>query len=101
MKLEFDEHDYNYINGINEDLANGKNIPLFVNQVGNKYYLEFTCVDIAKANAFVSEFMRRGNNHDEEFGIQITALSYCPRHEKIKELKETLLSFIEKLDYME
>ena len=97
MKIEFDEKDREYIDRINKDLEAGEDIPLFINQVGNTYYINFTCTDVAKANAFVMEFLRpRGNM--EEFGIHVNSLNFCEGDNKVYQLKEYLQNFLNQLD---
>ena len=103
MKIEFDENDYNYINKINEDLSNGENIPLFISQLGKRYSIEFEAVDIAKANAFVMEFMNPNNEkiqHLRDLGIDIKAIKYDQGRSRIEELKRYLTSMIEQLDQL-
>lgn len=98
MKIEFDEDDKNYIDRINKDLEIGADVPLFINQVGKTYYINFTCTDIAKANAFIMEFLRPSNNIMEKFGIRVNSLNYCEGDNKVYQLKEFLQNFLNQLD---
>ncbi len=100
MKIQFDKKDINYINNINDNLKNGEDIPLFINEVGRKYYLEFTCTDIALANCFIMNLFDPNLNKKlkENFGLELEMLRYHNGDSKIEELKEKLQLFINELD---
>lgn len=100
MKIELDKKDINFINRINEDLSNGENVPIYINNIGKDYYLNFKCLDIAKANAFIMYFMHPNNTKEieEKFGIQINSINYCDGDNKLSELKSYLREFLNKLD---
>lgn len=53
MKILLENGDIGYINKVNQDLKDNKDIPLFINDVNKTYLLEFEALDIAKANNFV------------------------------------------------
>lgn len=103
MKFILEERDKILIDNINKDLEENKDIPLFVNKKGGKYYLEFECDDIAKANAFVMYMMAPNEeiheNIRENFGIDITAFSYSnPKDREIENLKNMLRETLDKLE---
>ena len=91
MKIEFDESDLSYIEKINEVLRAGEQMPLFINTVGKRYFIEFTCEDIAKANALVMMFMNQNTEKVQElkdkFGITVNCISYCSGDSKREEFK--------------
>lgn len=106
MKIILEKGEKNLIDNINKDLEDNKEIPfLFINKKGSKYYLEFECDDIAKANTFVMYMMSPNKemqeNIRENFGINITAFSYCsPKEREIENLKNILRETLEKLENM-
>lgn len=100
MKIELEENDINYINRVNEDLAAGECSPLFVNEVGKDYYINFTCLDRAKANSFILSLCSQSMNKEmeEKCGIYINSINYCHGDNKISELKDRLRSFLNELE---
>ena len=104
MKIEFDENDLSYIEKINEDLKTGEQIPLFVGTVGKRYFLEFTCEDIAKANAFAMMFMNPNAEKlkelKEKLGITVNCISYYSGDTKREELKHYLQRMLQELEQM-
>lgn len=102
MKIEFDENDLNYIEKINEDLKAGEQIPLFIGTKGKRYYIEFTCEDIAKANAFAMMFMNpnaeKVQELKEKLGITVNCISYCSGDSKRGELKHYLQRMLQELE---
>lgn len=98
MKIILEEREKKLAENINKDLENGENIPLFLPRKNTKYYLEFTCNDIGKANAFANYFMRPDeNNISKELGIDITAINYSPGA-KIETVKNILTDALRKLE---
>ena len=100
MKIELEEKDINYINRVNEDISNGELPPLFVNEVGRDYFINFKCLDRAKANSFILSLLNpaRSKEMEEKFGIQFNSLNYCEGDNKIATLKEYLRSFLDTLE---
>lgn len=104
MKIILEETEKNLIDNINKDLEDNKDIPfLFINKKGSKYYLEFECDDIAKANAFAMYMMAPNEeireNIRENFGINIIAFSYCsPKEREIENLKNVLRETLDTLE---
>lgn len=104
MKIEFDENDLKYIEKINEDLKSGEQIPLLVGTVGKRYFIEFTCEDVAKANAFAMMFMdpnvEKIRELKERLGITVNCISYCSGDSKREELKRYLEKMLRELEQM-
>jgi len=102
MKIELDERDLKYINNVNEDLENGEEPILFVNTLTNDYYINFRCVDLAKANNFIGMLLCPRDNMknlvEENFGIKVNSLNFCEGDHKLSTLKSYLKEFMEKLD---
>lgn len=102
MKIELEEEDLKYIQSINNDLSAGEDIPLFINEPQKRYFIEFTCEDVARANAFVMMFMNpnigKVKELREKFGITVNAISYCRGDTKLNELKQYLQSFLQTLE---
>lgn len=102
MKIEYEEKDKDYITLINDDIANNKDIPKFINEKGKRYYVEFTCNDIAKANLFVNYLLSPNPDYaakiNELFGIRIECLSNCSGDSKRDELKRMLEEFLRQLN---
>lgn len=103
MKIILEEREKNLIDNINKDLEDNKDIPLFINKKGSKYYLEFECDDVAKANTFAMYMMAPNKeiqeNIRENFGINITAFSYCsPKEREIENLKNVLRETLDTLE---
>lgn len=96
MRIEFDEKDKKYIENMNKYIEDSKN-PTILFEKDKKYYLEITCSDVAKANRFITTLLY----HDEELkdtGIKVTAVHLTPAVKR--ELKESLLHLIDKVDNM-
>lgn len=104
MKIEFDENDLSYIEKINEGLKAGEQIPLFIGEKGKRYYIEFICEDIAKANAFAMMFMNPNNEKilelRDKLGITVNCISYCSGDSKREELKNYLQRMLQELEQM-
>ena len=104
MKIILEEDDLKYIDKINLDLAEGECPPLFVNQLNQDYYINFTCTDIAKANSFIMELLssirETQDNIEETCGIRVNSVNYCHGDTKITELKDYLRDVISELDRM-
>lgn len=104
MKIELDENDLSYIKKINKDLEDGEQIPLFISEKGRRYFIEFTCEDIAKANSFVMMLMNPNAEKIQElkdkFGIRIECISYHARDAKREELKRYLREVLQELERM-
>lgn len=102
MRIEFDENDLRYIERINEGLKAGEQIPLFIGTVGKRYFIEFTCEDIAKANAFAMMLMHpsaeKVQELKEKLGITVNCISYCSGDSMKQELKKYLEKMIHELD---
>lgn len=100
MKIELDNKDINYINCINEDLSKGESIPLFIYNKDTKYNLEFTCNDIAKANAFVMYFMDSINKVElqEKLGITVTSIKYDRNYDALMKVRDFLQNMIDNID---
>lgn len=103
MKIEFDEKDLDYIDTINKSLESGENIPIFIPEKG-RYFIEFTCEDIAKANAFAMMFMNQNvekvKELKEKLGITVNCISYCSGDSKREELKRYLEKMLRGLEQM-
>lgn len=104
MKIEFDKNDLSYIEKINKDLEAGEQIPLFIGEEGKRYFIEFTCEDIAKANAFAMMFMNPNTEKVQElkdkFGIKVECINYCTGDTKKEELKRYLQRMLQEMDGM-
>lgn len=74
MKIAYNDRDNDYVKKVNDAIENNESIPILVNKKDKKYYLEFECEDLGKANAFLYYFMY--GNHIEDTGINVTALNY-------------------------
>lgn len=100
MKILLEERDINYINRVNEDLANGELPPLFMNEVGKDYYINLTCLDIAKANSFILDLCApaKVEEMEEKFGIRFNSINYCHGDNKLIELKDYLQRFLDDLN---
>lgn len=98
MKIELEGNELDYIDKINKDLSTGNCPPLFVNQIGKEYYINFTCLDLAKANNFIMELLRPANIYDNITGIHVNSINYCHGDNKITELKSYLKSFLDQLE---
>lgn len=103
MKIEFDEKDLDYIDTINKALEDRENIPIFIPEKG-RYFIEFTCEDIGKANAFAMMFMNPNIEKVQELkdklGITVNCISYCSGDSKREELKRYLQGMLRDLEQM-
>lgn len=103
MKIIFDEKDKSFAERINTALEedNDEIFPLLLSRKGTKYYLEFECTDIGKANAFAWNFMRSNCKDvlelEEEIGIKVTAINYSIGS-KIDETRNILQEAIDKIN---
>lgn len=104
MKFILEDKDVALINDINKDIEGEQEMPLFINQENRRYYIEFECTDIAKANAFVINMISRNPNTIKEIkdtlGIKVTNLNYCHGDSKLEELKNLLKNMLEQLEHM-
>lgn len=106
MKFVLEEHDQRTIDNINKDIREkDENRLLFIDHIGSKYYIEFECVDVAKANVFAYTMMNpsieKHKEIKETLGIDITAISYTsPRDREIENLKHDLKELLFKLEQM-
>lgn len=102
MKIELEQKDLDYIDYVNEDLAKGENVPLFIRQKDNKYIIEFTCRDVAKANLFACYMMSPDFEIQKEilnkFGISVDCISYSGVGQEVSKLKEILSNFLNQLE---
>lgn len=106
MKIELEDKDLNFINSINKEieLNNGNvpdDFPLYIGKVDHTYYINFTCVDIAKANNFIGRLFIHANANDgyleETLGITFNSLNYCHGDDKVAQLKSMLQRMIDDL----
>lgn len=97
MKIEFEEKDNIFIDNINKELNNENKLALFIDKKDRNFYLEFTCTDVAKANAFLMYFMINASckELEEKFGIRLSSLKYSLAN--TNELKDRLQSIIDEL----
>lgn len=104
MKITLGKNDWNEIEKINQDLKEEKKIPLLITEKGERFFLEFTCEDVAKANAFIRMFLNPNIESKEElkdiFGITTRCINYCYGDSKKEELKRYLQSFLQGLERM-
>lgn len=105
MIIELENEDLSYIEKINEDLKANEDIPLLIGKKGKRYFIEFICEDVAKANNFAAMLMNpkreKVQELNDKFGISIKSLNFCIGDSKTKELKKYLKAFIEKLEAIE
>ena len=103
MKIILEEKDKNYAERINTALGEGEEIALMapVHSKDKKYYIEFTCTDIGKANAFIMAFLFNDDNSkelEEEIGINVTALNYkLLTKDSVNEILQDTIRKIEEL----
>lgn len=76
MKVVMDLQDKDYIERVNHILQSGEDLPLLLNEKNKKYYLEFECDDLAKANAFIYNLVFQIKEHRQDTGITATVLNY-------------------------
>lgn len=99
MKIILDEKDKRYANCINEALENNETVPIYLTRKNTKYYLEFTCTDVGKANAFIMHFMDKNADIEKinnEVGINVIGVS---SNNSIKDsINEILANTISKID---
>lgn len=76
MKVVMDLQDKDYIERINHMLQGEEDLPLLLTEKNKKYYIEFECDDLAKANAFISNLVFQIEEHTQDTGITATALKY-------------------------
>ena len=106
MKIILEEKDLRFVENINKDIEEVglNNIPLYVNECDRNYYINFSCIDIAKANRFVLMLMTSDQETremiEDTFGIRVNSLNYCHGDNRVAELKEYLQEFINRLDQM-
>lgn len=102
MKFLFDSGDVNYINKINECLENKGSTYLFMSELNKTYWMEFQCLDIAKANNFILEFMRatgeRARELEDITGIHVKSLCLDAPNSKKQHVIEYLKNIIEELE---
>lgn len=106
MKIEFEEKDLNYINGINADIEAGESRDMwFMKNVGSKLYLEVECVDIARANLFMHAMFAHEQSANElkclkeTFGISVPYIHFeNPMDSDKEKLKRLLIDFISQID---
>ena len=104
MQIILDDKDKSYIDKLNQDLQEGKNIPLFVPKKRN-YSVSFDVLDVAKANAFILGIVMNPTNEkvkevEENLGIRFTSINYSSGDAKLSELKQYLEEFMNKLNTM-
>lgn len=103
MKIILDEKEQSVINRVDEDIKErGNDIPLYVNQYNTKYMLDFTVVDLAKANLFISSVLGRSypetvKEIEDKLGIHITALRYDTDVEDVKNVLREALARLENM----
>lgn len=104
MKFILDENDNEYIERLNKDLQEGNNPPICIYQIGGRYYIEFECLDIAKANNFALNLLMYGRDInvqkeiEEKLGVSIKCIAYSNPDRKIDSLKEILKQALYDLD---
>ena len=101
MKFVLEEGDERFINNINRSIEEGELPPLFVSRTDTRYYIEFECTDIAKANAFVYTLMNNDKSLKEDIGIDVKCIAYSHPDRKISKLKKLLQNVIEQLDRLD
>lgn len=104
MKFILDEDDNEFIESVNKDLEEGNTPPIPINQIGGKYYIEFKCLDIAKANNFVLNIASSNDDIQKEIeekcGISVNFFSYSNPDRKIDSIKEILKRVLYELENM-
>lgn len=98
MKFVLEEGDERFINNINRAIEEGEMPPLFVPRKDTRYYIEFECIDIAKANVFTYALMHNDKSLKEQLGIDVRCIAYSGPDRKIDKLKKLLEDVIKQLD---
>lgn len=98
MKIELEQKDVNFINGIKEDLENNQDIPLFINNNTSKVSISIEIKDVPKANMFVYYLMSQNNTKDIEDTLGINVLSINYKDNKIEQVKKILQDALEMID---
>lgn len=106
MKFILEKGDENIINGINKDINDGidlDTLPLYLSRTDKKYYIEFKCADIAKANAFICLLMNPKPEIQQyvkdSLGIDVLALNFRGLGD-LTDIKEDLRKLLDKLEDM-
>lgn len=102
MKIILEEKDKNYAERVNTAFNEGnKEFMTPIYSKDKKYYIEFTCTDIGKANAFIMAFLFNDDNSkelEEEIGINVTALNYkLLTKDSVNEILQDTIRKIEEL----
>ena len=97
MKISITEKDISFIKNVNEELTEGKNPILFVQEQGKEYGITFEVIDVAKANAFLSSIVMNCNTDaqkevEDTIGIRFKALKYSDtvKQDVVRVLKEAI-----------
>ena len=105
MKILLENGDISYINKVNQDLKDNRDIPLFINDANKTYLLEFEALDIAKANNFILNMMIQNpqtvKEIEEVLGIKVKAFTYDKSSQNINSLKKYLKDMLNTLENME
>ena len=101
MKFILDERDEKIIIAVNRSISeDNKSFPLYLSEIGKKYYIEFEVTDIAKANALMWTLLSSNKEANTEvkdkLGINVTALLYQNPKEEIKNYLRNLIEEIDK-----
>lgn len=100
MKFIAEEKDKKYTKAINTAFENNESVPVFLSEKNKKYYLEFTCTDLGKANAFIMNLMSTSCiNTEEDLGIEVLNVTYSldPKIDRAKAILENALREINEL----
>lgn len=101
MKFIAEEKDKKYTKAINTAFENNESVPVFLSEKNKKYYLEFTCTDLGKANAFIMNLMspNYSDNIKEKLGIEVLNVTYSldPKIDRAKAILENALREINEL----
>lgn len=102
MKFILEDKDKRLIDNINKDLEEGKDCILFVSQKNKEYTFKFECVDIAKAELFVSILMNSNYKDilEEVFGIKVLSFNYNGLESERERIKDILEGCINSLNDM-
>lgn len=101
MKFVLEEGDERFINNINRAIEEGEEKPPLFVRKDTRYYIEFECTDIAKANAFVYNLISNGDSLKEELGIDVKCIAYSHPDRKISKIKKLLENVIKQLDNLD
>ena len=106
MKFILEKCDENLINNINKDINAGVDLdtlPVYLSRTDKRYYIEFKCNDIAKANNFICLLMNPNPEIQQyvkdSLGIDVLGLNFRGIGD-ISELKEDVLKLLNKLERM-